>query len=164
MTETANQHDGGSWAEELVGVLDRQRGLFRELSELSGQQSQFVERGETEALLSLLAQRQGLIDQIQVLSAKIEPFKRDWEARVAALPERHRLLIRAHSDELAELVSSIAARDERDRLTLESQRDVVSSELAQLARTRGAAGAYARETGAAGYAGPVMPRFQDRRG
>lgn len=157
---------GDDWLPQVVELLDRQRSLFRELDELSRQQSRLVEAGQAEPLLVVLAQKQRVIEDVEDVNRGLSVFTSDWGARVAALPERSRVLLRTRTDELETLAKAVHARDEHDRSALEAQSRVVSNELATMARTRGAAAAYGAMGGNAGggMGGSTGPRFQDRRG
>lgn len=161
---------GDDWLPEVIGLLDEQRGNFRALDALGRQQSKCVGAGETDRLLSVLAEKQKLVERVQVVNGRLSPFMSDWTARVAALPERSRVLLRTHTDELESLAKEVHARDDADRAALESQSRVISDELATTARARGAARAYG-PTGVgggtlfgSGSGGVAAPRFQDRKG
>ena len=62
----------------LVELLERQVALFDHLGGLAERQSTLVNDGQAEALLALLAQRQQLIDQLDVVTAELEPFRSQW--------------------------------------------------------------------------------------
>jgi hypothetical protein len=179
------QQPGDDWLPAVIRLLDEQRGHFRELDALSRRQSQCVGTGETERLLGVLAEKQRVVERVVEVNAALQTYMPDWTAKVAALPERSRVLLRSHTDELESLASQVRTRDEADRLTLEAQSRVISQELATTAKASGAARAYglgggsgigkpAAQVGlfsgalggAAGTRGvqPDSPRFQDRKG
>lgn len=177
---------GDDWLPEVIGLLDEQRGNFRALDALGRQQTKCVGAGETERLLGVLAEKQKVVERVQGVNARLSPFMSDWQGRVASLPERSRVLLRSHTDELESLAREVHARDDADRAALESQSKVISDELATTARAKGAARAYGMPGGASvsgggggvgGFfgtggigggagstGGSVAPRFQDRRG
>lgn len=173
------QAAGEAWLREVIELLDEQRGLLRELDGLSEQQSKWVGSGETARLLSVLSQKQRIVERVQGVSASLQPFMSDWSARVAGLSERSRVLLRSRTDELEALATRVRARDEADRATLEASSRVIADDLAGMARARGAARAYGGGVGfgggsAGGGAGAGWgstaggsgrsPMFQDRRG
>lgn len=169
---------GDDWLPAVIGLLDEQRGLFRELDGLSEQQSRFVSTGETDRLLSVLAQKQRVVERVQGVNDALQPYMTDWATRVAALPERSRVLLRSRTDELGALAAQVQARDESDRAALEASSRVIADDLASMARARGAARAYGGHVapglggggllggGPAGHgAGATRgPMYQDRRG
>lgn len=149
------------WLESVVELLDRQRSLFRELDALSVEQSGHVGSGDTERLLGVLARKQSLIERVQEVSVGLQPFMAEWAQKVAALPERSRVLLRTRTDELETLATSVQVRDDADRAALESQSRVIGVELASAAKAQGASRAYSKSGGSGG---PMGPRFQDRQG
>ncbi|MFM9958271.1 MAG: flagellar export chaperone FlgN [Phycisphaerales bacterium] len=158
----------------MIELLDAQRGLFRELDGLSELQSKWVSTGETERLLSVLAQKQTVVERVQAVNASLQPFMADWGARVAGLPERSRVLLRSRTDEIEALAGRVKTRDEADRASLEASSRVIADDLAGMARARGAARAYGGGAGTSvlprggggggggGLTGGAM--YQDRRG
>ncbi|GAB4550771.1 MAG: hypothetical protein Tsb0013_12640 [Phycisphaerales bacterium] len=147
------------WLPRLARILDDQIALYRSLSELSSRQSSIIETGETDALLSVLGQRQSLVERITDLNEELEPFTQRWDELSCRLSDDRKAGIRERLDALDVLVGEIARRDERDRLALERQRDAVSTELKGNAQNRGALNAYA-----AASRQPHVPRYQDRKG
>lgn len=149
---------GTDWERRLLGLLDEQLMLYERLDELSRRQSELIEQEETDRLLSLLGERQGVIDRIEALDASMRPFRDSWDRLVSPLPESRRVVIRERLDRLTALVGEIAKRDEADRLRLEQRRDAVGDELAGLSRGAGAISAYGGGGQSRG------PRFQDTEG
>lgn len=165
------QQPGDDWLPGVIELLDRQRGFFRELDALSRQQTKFVGEGQTDRLLGVLAEKQRVVDRVQGVSALLQVFMGDWSERVAALPERSRVLLRTRTDELEQLAAQVQARDDSDRAALEAQSRVIADELAATARAKGAARAYGAQglgvrpsPGLFPGIGGVAPRFQDRKG
>ena len=166
---------GDDWLPGVIELLDRQRVFFRELESLSREQSKFVGEGQTERLLGVLAVKQRVVERVQGVSASLQAYMGDWTGRVAALPERSRVLLRTRTDELEQLAAQVQARDDSDRAALEAQSRVIADELAATARAKGAARAYGAQgvgvgsspglfPGLGGGGGGVAPRFQDRKG
>ena len=117
------------WAEQLLALLERQVRVYEQLRELSGRQGRFVDEGQAEPLLRLLAQRQHLIDELTRLNAELEPMRRDWTDRLAELDEPTRRRINDHVDQMQRLLREIMQQDERDRASLSGRRDQASGEL-----------------------------------
>jgi len=59
----------------LVQTLTSQRDLYTQLAELARQQSDFVAAGASEDLMTILAARSRLIDQLGPLDVQLQPFK-----------------------------------------------------------------------------------------
>ena len=142
-------------AREVEILLQRQHELFSQLDTMSERQSSMVEAQDTDQLLTLLAERQGLIDRIAETSAHLEPYRASWDTLLARVDELGRVRIRKRLDALSEIAERIARRDEADRQLLEERRDAVAGEMMQINRGRGAMAAYQTGPGAS-------PRMQDR--
>ncbi len=147
------------WAQTLLELLDEQRGIYRQLAQLSNEQSDLVAEGDAESLLSLLSRRQALIDRLVQINARIEPFKQQWPTLWSELDDESREQVRERIDELRDLLDQILDQDERDRTVLASHRNSVSRQLGQL--NRGAA--VNRAYGPAPNGAPGS-RFTDEKG
>ena len=147
------------WAPRLVRLLERQRALYADLDALSQTQGPLIASDQTDRLLEVLARRQGLIDELSTLNQEIAPFTGDWARLSGGLSDPHRLAIRERFEAVSALAASIASRDEEHRRALEARRAGIGSELAGLARARGAAAAYSGSASAS-----PTPRYQDREG
>lgn len=148
----------GVWAPRLSRVLDEQCRLYEQLDELSQHQSVCVDSGETELLLDVLAQRQGVVEQVTEVNGLLEPFVSKWDALAESLDDSQREALRGKLARLDELVERITKRDEEDRQKLEAQKGRVAQELGTAVRQKSAAAAYGKSAGQSGA------RFQDRQG
>ncbi len=158
--QPATPHESPAlWAPRLARVLDRQRDLYLRLDALSRTQADAIHAEDTDGLLSILAQRQALIDDIAALNEDLAPFVDRWDDLAPRLSPEQRAPLRARFDEVAQLVKEIADRDDADRRVLESRRAVVAAELNSLSSARGAVRAYAGAD-----RGAPSPRYQDRTG
>lgn len=160
-TNTKNNFDAAmgdaqEWAPRLASILDEQIRVCTELDRLSSEQGEQIRGGDTGALLRVLGERQEMVDRLMELNGAFEPFRREWETCMARLPSSEREARQGAMRQLNELVDRIWARDEADRVELEQQRAVVSSELSGLSRGRVAMNAYGARPKAAG------PMYQDR--
>ena len=149
-----------AWLPELLRVLDRQTHLYQRLDALGSEQSTHIKNSATDKLLSTLAKRQAVIDDITALNQHAEPFANDWPTLLDALPAEQRPGLRQRIDRLENLISRIAERDEADRATLEARRKEISADLSSMSNQRSAMNAYA---GAAPNTNPT-PRYQNRQG
>lgn len=143
----------------LVELLGEQCGIYRQLNELAGRQSELVEGGDAEALLALLARRQSLIDQLTQINGRLEPYRDQWPSLWRELDESTRQRVTSLIDEVQRLLDEIVAQDERDRATLAAQRDRMADDMQRLGRGAAMNRAY-------GQAGPgaTHPRYTDQEG
>ncbi|MEM6506198.1 MAG: hypothetical protein AAF711_12205 [Planctomycetota bacterium] len=143
---------------EVFALLERQRDLYRELKSHSEQQDALIASGATDQLLSLLAQRQRLIDGLGQVSTSLAPYR----SRIAAIADQAAGDVggqmRSMVEEVRVLLESIIAFDEKGKADLEAARDKVGGQIRQAAGAVAAAGAY-------GKAAPVGgPKFTQQRG
>jgi hypothetical protein len=140
---------------EYVSLLASQRALLGELDALSQRQSTLIDGEDMEPLLELLDERQRVIDRVVPISRTLDELRWRWRTLRAALPESQRSQVQRAEDALLGLFTQVARRDERDQARLKSRLESAGSQLAGIATSRRAAGAYG--------AAPLMaPRFQDR--
>jgi len=151
--------DPTTWAPALRGLLDEQDNATAELESLCQRQAELIEHSATDELLELLAHRQRLLESAMHSARRIEPFVERWEEFMNALGERERDTMVGRVRAIQERIDRIGSRDELDREALAKRRSELTSELADVGRSRGALAAYAGPGG-----GKPNPRFQDREG
>lgn len=144
---------------ELIDLLDKQLNIYQRLRQLSGQQSRLIADQSPEALMSLLAQRQELIDQLVDISAQVEPYRAHWPEFWSHLADATRQDVRGRIDAVRSELDAVIAQDERDRKALAAGRDAVSNSLKHVRLGTAAGRAYGASTTAA-----PSPRFTDREG
>lgn len=152
-----SERDPGLWQPRLMRILGRQRDLYIELQRLGARQSAAVADDDSDTLLDVLAQKQGIIDELTSLNHEVTPFVHRWNEISTVLTEKQREELRLRFDEVGRLVDDIQARDLADRKSLEARRESVGAELHALTRARGAATAYRAIPN-------NTPRYQDRQG
>jgi len=146
------------WAPLLIQALAAQCELCTALQALAERQSVLIRSGDGDALLRVLAERQGLVDQISELNDHVAPYRRQWETCMAAVSPEQRAALDTLVSTLTLAVDAIARQDDADRAALESQRSAISAELTGVVRGKGAVAAYA------GSHAPPQPRYQDQNG
>lgn len=145
-------------ADGLLDLLRRQRDLYDQLDALSAGQLQLIEQGTTEALLSLLAERQGVVDQLGAINAQLAPARDRWEQWSANLSDEDRDEVRALLGHVDACIKAIVHRDDEAQRQLTQAQQTVGAELRQVTATGTALGAY--------HAAPQRndARFTDRKG
>lgn len=159
MTPSPNNHPADE-VQHVLGLLERQRDLYRELKSHSDQQEELIATGATERLLSLLAQRQKLVDGLGQVSASLAPYR----SRIGALADQASgdvgSQMRGLVEEVRVLLEAIIERDEKGKADLAAARDRVGSQIRQAAGAVAAAGAY----GGGAVSPSASPRFTQQRG
>ena len=140
----------------LVKLLERQQALVEQLGGLSERQASLIEAGESDALVSLLAQRQKIMDQFIASQDSLTTLS-DACRRDGAVADGTRKRIGALIADISERLSEIMSRDEQDRQQLESNRHQVGESLAGVTTAKAAQHAYVRSRA-------VNNRFADQQG
>ncbi|MCX5661824.1 MAG: flagellar export chaperone FlgN [Planctomycetota bacterium] len=142
MTPLAPDTADAAGLSALVALLQKQRAIYVQLRQLSDQQATLIVDGQAEPLLTLLSQRQKLIDDAALLNADLEPYRKKWASLWAGLGDKDRETIGALVREVQELLGAIVQQDERDRQSLQAAKGKLGSELQKLSRAAGAVNAY----------------------
>jgi hypothetical protein len=152
-TQQRRQADDSS---RFSAAVTRRHELYVRLDALSRRQSACVESEDTSVLLEVLAEREGIVQEIVGLSQEIERWGAP-ERLLGALGVAERDRVEKADHEASRLASTILERDEADRLILEERRAALSAEMSGVSNGRTAMAAY-------GGRGRPGPRMQDRNG
>lgn len=148
-------------ARELARLLDEQTAVCRRILEKTRMQQILVEETREDELLSLLGDKQKLIDEHQKLSGRAAPFRAQWESRSrdAAGPDAHALVEKAWNG-LREVLDEVIRLEDESRAFLEKQKNRVSMDIGKLQRGKIVNKAY----GGGAYKAPSAPRYSDKQG
>jgi hypothetical protein len=133
--------------ETILEALEQQVGCYRRLAKLADLQHEHVRQSRTEELLSVLGQRQQVLDQVASLEEAILPAKRRWNDYLGSLAESQRKLAQGLMAESRQLLEEITSADRNDALLLQQRKIEVGRQLHKSALARQvnrsyAAGAY----------------------
>ena len=115
--------------ETVLSALDQQLACYQRLSKLAQIQHEHVQQGRTEELLEVLAQRQGVLDQIAVLETTIRPAKARWTEFIAEIPAEERGRAERLMAETRRLLEAITASDRNDSIVLQQRKFNIGREL-----------------------------------
>jgi hypothetical protein len=118
-----------SVGQRIAGALAAQRDLYLQLGQLARQQSEYVATGESELLMTVLAARSRLIEQIVPLDEKLTPYKGRWQEVLDGMPAEDRERVVPLLKEVQGLLADILAHDEADKESLVRQKQQVGSEI-----------------------------------
>jgi len=138
-------------ATKAIELLRHQRTLYRKLRALADRQKTLVVREDGEALISLLADRQRLVDGLVQLSRQMGPFREKWTEFFNGLSDAQREEVACLLEEVNASLGAILKSDARDTATMTARRARVATELGDIGGGRVATAAYAR-CGASGAA------------
>jgi len=145
------------WIDELVALLERQQAAVGRLLALARSQGALIEKGRSEPLLGLLAQRQRLIDEFTAVQGELSTRTGDLTRRLQSVAAGDRDRIRGLIDDISARLGEIMQLDEKDQHALAAARERARTELAAHGAARQARSAYAGR--------PYAPsRFADRQG
>ncbi len=144
-------------AESLITMLTRQQALIHRLSDLARRQGELIDSGDADALLTLLGQRQQIMDQFVASQDDLTLLADACRGETGPVPEGTCARITTLVEDISERLGEIMRLDEQDRARLESNRDRVGADLVGLSTSRAAHDAYVR-------ARAVTNRFADRQG
>jgi flagellar biosynthesis/type III secretory pathway chaperone len=136
-------------ADPVLDALERQVGCYRRLAKLAELQHEHVRQSRTEELLSVLGQRQHVLDQVADLEQAILPAKRRWSDYLGGLPDDRRGRAEGLMSESRQLLEQITTADRNDALVLQQRKLEVGRALRQAAAAR----LVNRQYAAAAYAG-----------
>jgi len=116
-------------ADVLLGLLDRQRQLYRNLQALVERQAELVTAGDPDGLLQILAQRQTLLEDVKKTNDALLPFRQRWDAICQMLEEPQRARATAAINEINERLQTIMRRDQKDSEMLQLRCRKIGQEL-----------------------------------
>ncbi len=152
MSERMNQTEAKSASpgderlrDELLKLLSHQRTLYRRLRSLAERQKALVMSDDVSPLLSLLTERQRLVDGLTRLNARLAPFRKRWPEIYGLLDEATRRRVSEMLEEANASLGAILAGDGRDCTALSARREHAANRLTRLDARRRASDAYAAD-------------------
>lgn len=113
----ANNADGAA-ASGIAGLLTEQRDLYLQLSRLTEKQRGLITGDEPERLLSLLAERQRLVDKLQAISRHLRPYQANWRQYREEMPDNEGRRVDGLVGEINALLGEIMRQDDTDTALL----------------------------------------------
>jgi len=150
------------WADEFARLLDRQKAICLRLTECSQKQGEMLHSERAEDLLVLLADRQGLIDELTELGASMEPYRMAWPDLWSRLDGQRRQQFDRMIEEVQTLVDRIIASDRKDQFVLQKERSRIEREMKTVATGKATTGAYKKTNPI--HRGNRTNRFMDTHG
>jgi len=145
------------WPDNLIALLERQRGMVGKLKDLASRQAALIQGGQADALLGLLGRRQQVVDQFVASQEELAAHTQDLQRRLQSLPTFQAERIRALLSEIGDALVGVMDRDQQDQRALQTSSHATGRELSTLSASKTARSAYARPAATAS-------RFADRHG
>lgn len=133
--------------DELIEALEQQVNCYRQLAKLAELQHVHVQQEQTEELLAVLQQRQGVLGEIGQLERTIAPARQRWSEHAS----RWQPSLRQRAEQLLaqarKLLEEITTADRNDALVLQQRKLNLGKQLnkttnARVINRRYAAAAY----------------------
>jgi hypothetical protein len=128
---------------QLVGLLERQRGLYRRLRTLTQRQHSLILQEDPKPLLALLADRQRVVDGLLGVNQALAAYRRDWTNVYAGLDEATRRHVAEMLEEANASLGAILQSDSCDTAVLSARRQEVGERLTVVDNGSRATAAYA---------------------
>lgn len=132
--------------DRLVELLGLQQGHYRQLRLLADRQRSLVTQDDPGPLLSLLADRQRLVDGLVSLNAQLAPFRENWTDVYGRLDEPFRKQVAVLLEEVNTSLGAILQSDRKDTATLTAKRESMSNRMAGVNASSRASAAYSIAT------------------
>jgi hypothetical protein len=145
-TQTAEASDAG----ELIGLLDEQSRLYRELADLAEHQRSLITGDDQARLLTVLGDRQQLLDRLERLADRLRPYQQHWREVRRTLSGADGGRVDALVSEINTQLSGILAKDKADAELLAARKGSAAKAMGRLKTARQAGAAYAAQADAGG--------------
>lgn len=125
--------------EQAITALGEQVACYRVLAKMAERQHGYVQNEQTEELLALLTERQGVLDRLGALARMTAGVKQN----LAALSAADRVRVEGMLGETKRLLAEITAGDERDALVLQQRKLRIGTEIKATTSARAVNRSYA---------------------
>jgi hypothetical protein len=128
---------------DLLDLVSRKSDCLGQLRKLCVRQQELVDSGDMTQLLTLLAAKQRLLNDLHALERELDPFRDDDPARRVWTSEAERMRCASLADQSVRLLQEILAGEKRCEEALQRRRDETAVQLATVQTAGMARGAYA---------------------
>jgi hypothetical protein len=109
-------------SDPILAALEEQVACYQRLAKLAELQHEHVQRGQTEALLDVLARRQEVLDQVTRLETQVAEAKGQWGPYVDGLTPDRRAKAELLLAETRRLLEQITTADRNDTMVLQQRK------------------------------------------
>lgn len=132
----------------IVSLIAQQATLYQRLKRLASRQRDFVRSEDPSRLLSLLAERRKMTDELAESAGRMAQVRAQWDELGAELSESQRDRTEKLLAEIRKTASEIIASDSQDMGLLEVRKRCVGNELNRLPARGAMLTAYGAKAGA----------------
>ena len=127
----------------VIEALEDQLGCYQRLAKLAELQHVHVQHDQTEQLMTVLACRQGVLDDIARLERVVAPAKRDWSNYAMGIAGDLRTRAESLLSQTRTLLEQITLADQLDALVLQQRKLSVGKQINQASSAKQVNRAYA---------------------
>jgi hypothetical protein len=120
----------------VISALRQQVDCYRRLVKLAELQHVHVQQSQTEQLLAVLADRQELLDQLNLFERTVAPERKRWPAFLGELAPAARGTAEALLAETRRLLEEITTADRNDAMALQQQKLNLGRQINQASAAR----------------------------
>jgi hypothetical protein len=142
----ADSIDAG--VDAMVGLLTEQRGLYERLAALSDSQRELITGQRTEQLLTVLAERQTVLADLERLAARIRPFQAEWPRLRARLSADRVQGVEVLLTDIQRLLGGILQKDRDDAQLLAARKQTTAAAVTTCGTGKRADAAYNAQSSA----------------
>lgn len=128
----------------LAALIDEKAGVLAQLRDLARRQAQIVDHGDINQLLALLAAKQQLLNELQALEQRLDPFRSDDPDRRRWRSSAHRQKTREVAERCEALLNEIMVVEKQCESEMTRRRDDAAARLQGTHNVLQATTAYAR--------------------
>ena len=130
-------------AEAWIHLLSEQRDLYVRLRALTDSQHALITGDEPQRLLTVLGERQKLIDRLERLAQRMRPYRQQWPQMRSELTPAEAEQVDRLLGEVDALLAGILEKDKADTQLLAARKCSVGQAMATLKKGKQAGAAYA---------------------
>ena len=116
----------------LITMLKEQDSIAHELAHLSSKQSELIETGQTDALLSVLSVRQGIINKFVASQGKLASMLTEVQSPTKEVSDSLRAQIASLVETINLKLADVMNSDKQDQERLQVDKSRTKGQLAQL--------------------------------
>lgn len=151
--------DPNACANQLANQLEKQTEICVAIKRLSERQQVLVEERNENELLSLLGDKQELMDKHQTLFGKTQELRDKWESLKAQAKPESRTKVENAWERLKTVLNEVVTLEDASRGVLQEQQNKLSMNIGHIQKGKIANKAYGNS-----YRAPVAPRYSDKQG
>lgn len=131
-------------ADRVLRLLRKQRELYERLADLSQRQRSLITGDHPEQLLTILRDRQSLVNGLAQIHEQLAPLRSDWEQMFERLAPAAKQEVSDLLKQINGMLRGIIESDQQDGALLAARRNAVGQAVGRIGEARAANTAYGR--------------------